>query len=145
MTNFKGLLLISLVVAFSVGSACTPKAEEQAKAVSADVKDKAAEIAEEAKDKTKEIAGEVAEKGKEVLSATGEAITDGWVLAKLKTKFSDDKLVKEGKIDVDVKDRVVTLKGTVPSAEAKAQAATIARGTEGVGRVVDELIVKVDY
>jgi hyperosmotically inducible protein len=144
MANSKGLILASLVVAFSVVSACTPRAEEQAKEVTQDVKDKAAEIAEEAKDKTKEIAGDVADKGKEVLSATGEAISDGWIVTKLKAKFADDKLVREGKINVDVKDRVVTLKGTVPSAEAKAQAATIARGTEGVSRVVDELAVKVE-
>ena len=39
------------------------------------------------------------------------------------------------------KNHVVTLKGTVGSAEAKARAATIAGGTEGVGHVVDDVIV----
>lgn len=145
MANSKRLILVSLVVAFSVGSACTPKAEEQAKEVTQDVKDKAAELAEEAKDKTKEIAGDVADKGKEVLSATGEAISDGWIVTKLKAKFADEKLLNDSRIDVDVSDRVVTLKGTVPSAEAKARAATIAGGTDGVRRVVDELAVKVEY
>jgi osmotically-inducible protein OsmY len=34
------------------------------------------------------------------------------------------------------------LKGTVPSRAAKARAAAIARGTEGVTRVIDELVIK---
>jgi osmotically-inducible protein OsmY len=139
------LILVSLVVAFSAVSACTPKAEDRAKEVTQEVKDKAAEIAEEAKDKTKEIAEGVADKGKEILSATGETISDGWIVTKLKVKFADEKLLKDSKINVDVSDRVVTLKGTVPSAEARARAATIAGGTEGVRRVVDELTVKLEY
>jgi osmotically-inducible protein OsmY len=144
MANSRRVILLTFVVAFSVVSACTPKAEEQAKEVSQDVKDKAGEIAEGAKDKTKEIAQDVADKGKEVLAATGEAISDGWIVTKLKAKFADEKLLNDSKINVDVSDRVVTLKGTVPSAEAKARATTIAGGTDGVRRVVDELIVKVE-
>jgi hyperosmotically inducible protein len=142
MANSKGLILVSLVIALSVGTACTPKAEEQAKEVTEDVKDKAAEIAEDAKDKTREVAGEVAAKGKEVLSATGEAITDGWITTKIKAKFADEKLLKDSKIDVDVSDHVVTLKGTVTSSDAKVRAAEIAGGTEGASRVVNELLVK---
>lgn len=131
MTNSKGLILISLLITFLVGSACTPEAEEKTKEVTEEVKDKAAEVAED-----------VADKGKEVLSATGEAITDGWITTKVKAKFADEKLLKDSSINVDVADRVVTLKGTVASADAKTRAAAIAGGTEGVSRVVDELVVK---
>jgi hyperosmotically inducible protein len=144
MANSNRLVSLCFVAALAVGSACTPKGEEQANQVTQDVKDKAAEIAEEAKDKTKEIAGEVADKGKEMLSATGEAITDGWIVAKVKTKFADEKLLKDSDINVDVKDRVVTLKGTVSSTAAKERAAAIAGGTEGVGRVIDDLVVKAE-
>lgn len=142
MTNSKGLILMSAIAAFLVGSACTPKAEEQAKEATQEIKDKAKEIAEETKDKTKEIAGDVADKSKQVLSDTGEAISDGWITAKIKVKFADEKLLKENTITVETDNRVVTLKGTVDSAAAKARATAIAGGTEGVGRVVDELIVK---
>ena len=141
MVNSKRLIL-SVVVAFAVGSACTPKAEDRAKEVTQEVQDKAKEIAEEAKDKTKEIAGEVVDKSKEVLSATGEAISDGWITTKIKAKFADEKILKDSKIDVDTNNRVVTLKGTVGSTAAKARARTIAGGTEGVGRVADDLVVK---
>jgi len=44
-------------------------------------------------------------------------------------------------INVDTKDRVVTLKGTVRSSAAKARAAEIARSTEGVTKVVNQLVV----
>jgi hyperosmotically inducible protein len=142
MLNSQRLILMSVLVAFAVGSACTPQAEERTKEVTEDVKDKAQESAEETKDKTKEIAEEVADKSKQILSATGEAISDGWITAKIKAKFADETLLKDSKINVDTSDRVVTLKGTVASPAAKERAATIAGGTEGVARVVDELMVK---
>ena len=141
MANSKRLILF-VVAAFAVGSACTPKAEDQTKEVTQEVKDKAKEIAEETKEKTKEIAEEVVDKSKQALSATGEAISDGWITTKIKAKFADEKLLKDSSINVDTKDRVVTLKGTVQSADARSRAVTIAGGTDGVGRVVDELSVK---
>jgi len=142
MRTFKRLMLASLACALSFGSACSPKAEDKTEDVTQKIEDKAEEIANETADKTKEIAGEIADKGKEIVSATGEAITDGWITAKVSTKFMDEKLLKDSKIDVDTKERVVTLKGTVGSKSAKTRAVTIARGTEGVLNVVDELGVK---
>ena len=142
MANSKWLILVSLVVAVSLVFACTPKTEEQAKEVTEKIEDKAKEIAGETADKTREIAGEIADKSKEVVSATGEVITDGWITTKVTAKFADEKILKDSKINVDTSNRVVTLKGTVPSAAAKSRAATIARGTEGVVSVVDQLTVK---
>jgi hyperosmotically inducible periplasmic protein len=93
-------------------------------------------------EKAKEIAGATAKKTKEVVSATGEAITDGWITTKVKTKFIDETLLKNSDIHVETNDHVVTLKGTVASKAAKAQAAAIAGGTEGVTRVINQLVVK---
>ena len=134
--------LASLAGALVFGTACSPKEEKRTEDVTQKIEHKAEEIANETADKTKEIAGEIADKSKEIVSATGEAITDGWITAKVSTKFMDDKLLKDSKIDVDTKDRVVTLKATVVSKAAKTQAVTIARGTEGVLNVVDELALK---
>jgi osmotically-inducible protein OsmY len=50
-------------------------------------------------------------------------------------------LLKDSGITVETTDRVVTLKGTA-GAEAKKQAVTIAGGTEGVVRVVDQIVAK---
>jgi osmotically-inducible protein OsmY len=93
-------------------------------------------------DKTKEIAGKAANKTKAVVSATGETITDGWITGKVKTKFVDEALLKGSDIKVDTNDHVVTLKGTVKSSAARERAAAIASGTEGVTRVVNQLVVK---
>jgi hyperosmotically inducible protein len=93
-------------------------------------------------EKTKELAGTTATKTKEVAATTGEAINDSWITTKLKTKFLDETLLKDSDIHVETNDRVVTLTGAVPSSAAKARAAAIASGTEGVTRVVNQLVVK---
>jgi hyperosmotically inducible protein len=49
--------------------------------------------------------------------------------------------VKAYKIDVDTKEKVVTLTGNVDSALAKSRAVEIATDTDGVTRVVDNLTV----
>jgi hyperosmotically inducible protein len=73
---------------------------------------------------------------------TGEVITDGWITTKVSAKFVDEKLLKGSSINVDTKDHAVTLKGTVGSDAAKARAVEIARNTDGVVRVVNQLVVK---
>ena len=93
-------------------------------------------------EKTKEIAGKSANETKRIVSATGEEITDGWITTKVKTKFSGETLLKGSDLHVDTDDKVVTLKGTVASKAARTRAAEIARGTEGVKRVVEEIVVK---
>jgi hyperosmotically inducible protein len=114
---------------------------DKTKEVAVKTADKTKEVAVKTADKTKEIAGAVADKSKDVVSATGEKITDGWITTKLNAKFVDETLLKDSKINVDSKDHVVTLKGTVKSDAGKARAVAIARGTEGVVRVIDQLVV----
>ena len=123
-------------------SACSENDKDQARKAAQDIEDKTKEIAEDAAEKTKEVVADVADKGKEIVSATGEVITDGWITTKLKAKFADDKLLKDSGIDIETKERVVTLKGTVPTTQAKRQATMIAGGTEGVLKVVDQIVVK---
>ena len=132
-------LALSMVV---IGSSCSPKDKDQARQAVQDLEDKTKEVAEDAADKTREVAADVADKGKEVVSATGEAITDGWITTKVKAKFADDRLLKDSNITVETSDRVVTLKGTVASSAAKKSAMTIAGGTEGVLRLVDQVVLK---
>jgi hyperosmotically inducible protein len=52
-----------------------------------------------------------------------------------------DDTVKAYRIDVDTKDRVVTLSGAVDTPQARERAVEIARGTEGVQDVVDRLTI----
>jgi hyperosmotically inducible protein len=125
------LLMAVCAGAVSAMSACTDRDANEAK--------KNAAVAVDA---TRAGAEKVAEKTKEVAVATGAAVTDGWITTKLKAKFGDETMLKGSDINVDTTDHVVTLSGAVPSAMAKERAVEIAGGTEGVKRVVNQLVVR---
>jgi len=65
--------------------------------------------------------------------------SDPGITTAVKTKLAADDTVKAYKIDVDTKEGVVTLAGTVDSPAAKSRAVEIAKTTNGVKSVVDEL------
>jgi hyperosmotically inducible periplasmic protein len=67
--------------------------------------------------------------------------SDPGITTAVKSKFAADDTVKAYRIDVDTKDRVVTLSGEVDNAVAKARAVEIARGVEGVRDVVDNTAI----
>jgi hyperosmotically inducible protein len=62
--------------------------------------------------------------------------------AKIKSKMALDDTVEASRIDVDAAEGVVRLHGTVDSQSAKARALQLARETDGVVSVVDELTVR---
>jgi len=67
---------------------------------------------------------------------------DAWITAKIQAKYFLDADVKGHDINVDTTEGVVTLSGSVESAEQKLEAEQIARETEGVDRVVNQLRVE---
>ena len=67
--------------------------------------------------------------------------SDPGITTAVKSKFAADDTVKAYRIDVDTKDRVVTLSGEVDNAAAKARAVELARGVEGVRDVVDNTAI----
>ena len=67
--------------------------------------------------------------------------SDPGITTAVKTKLAADDTVKAYKIDVDTKEGVVTLAGTVDTAEAKTRAVEVARSTKGVVSVTDQLSV----
>lgn len=129
LTQF--LAMAVLVGAATAGAACANQSAEETR-----------KNVDEAADKTKVAAERVAEKTREVAVATGAVVSDGWITAKIKAKISDETVLNDSKIAVETKDHEVTLSGSVPSAPAKARALEIANGTEGVKRVVSQLVVK---
>jgi osmotically-inducible protein OsmY len=72
----------------------------------------------------------------------GAAITDGAITAAVKSKLMADAAAEAARIDVDTKDHVVTLTGTVSSAAEKTEAVSAARATSGVREVRDRLVVE---
>jgi len=73
------------------------------------------------------------------LNKAGETITDAWITTKVKWFYLGDNLLKGSDINVDTAANVVTLKGTVKSAAGRDRAVTLARNTDGVHKVVDQL------
>jgi hyperosmotically inducible periplasmic protein len=71
----------------------------------------------------------------------GASLDDAWIHTKLVAKFIGDADTPGRKINVDVVNNVVTLRGTVDTAEQRAEAERIAGNTEGVKRVVNQLKV----
>ena len=69
------------------------------------------------------------------------AQTDPGITTAVKAKFAADDVVKAYKIDVDTKDHVVTLTGAIDSSAAKTRAVELARATDGVNNVIDNLTV----
>jgi osmotically-inducible protein OsmY len=94
--------------------------------------------------KTEEGVGKAAEKTSDAVGKAGDKLSDASVTTGVKTGLTGEPLLKDSSIDVDTVDHVVTLKGTVASAAAKARAAAIAADTKGVTRVVNQLLVKGD-
>ena len=146
MKQCRYVILVALVGLATAGAACTQKAADEnfadaTRDVAQRTADKTKEIAGKTADKTTEIAGDIATKTKELSATTGEAITDAWITTKVSAKFVDETLLNGSHINVDTDNQVVTLRGTVTSAAAKSRAAAIAGGTEGVTRVVNQLVV----
>ncbi len=82
-----------------------------------------------------------------LISAASLALTaacshsDAGITTAVKSKMAADDTVKASEINVDTHNRVVTLNGTVGSQAQKERAAVIARGTDGVTSVVDDIVV----
>lgn len=81
-------------------------------------------------------------KTEEAVGKVGEKSTDTSITTRIKASFSGETLLQNTAIDVDTKDRVVTLRGTVGSNAAKARAGDIARSTDGATSVVNQLVVR---
>lgn len=91
------------------------------------------------------VRGEKPESG----TATGAAATadtnrlpDPWITAKIQSKYFMDGDVKGRDINVDTVNGVVTLKGSVESESEKRQAEALARNTDGVRQVQNQLTLE---
>jgi hyperosmotically inducible protein len=92
-------------------------------------------------DATKDAARTATDKTKAGAEKTGEFVTDAAITTAVKTKLLADGKTPGLKIDVDTKDGVVTLSGTVKTRAELDKAVADARGTKGVTRVVNDLKV----
>ena len=73
---------------------------------------------------------------------TGDKVDDAAITTKVKTALMAEPGLRSLEINVDTRDNIVTLNGTVDSQEKKQRAMQIAQGVEGVKSVSDNLVVK---
>ncbi len=76
---------------------------------------------------------------KHAYHGTATAVSDSAITAKVKTGLHENKITTGSDIHVDTVAGVVTLKGTVASADASSNAQQVAQQTNGVKEVRNEL------
>ena len=79
---------------------------------------------------------------RESVGTAGQRIEDAWITTRIQSKFFVDDQIKARKVEVDTKDGIVTLRGSVATAAAKTAAENLAVETDGVTRVNN--LLKVD-
>jgi osmotically-inducible protein OsmY len=90
---------------------------------------------------TEEHARDAREKATQFGDKVGDSIDDAWIHTKITGKLIGDGDTSAREINVDVNNNMVTLRGTVDTAEEKAEAARLATETEGVRSVNNQLKV----
>jgi len=90
----------------------------------------------------RETGAAIGEKTAVAASRVSASLEEGSLTAKIKAKMVLDDLVKARTIDVTTEGTTVTLTGTVHSTQERDRAVTLARETNGVSKVVDQLAVR---
>jgi osmotically-inducible protein OsmY len=118
-------------------------ATQEARRITEAVKEKLGDIrAEDIKEELAKTGKVVRQKAEKAGAAVADAATNARITAAIKAKYALDPDLSALKTSVDTTDGVVTLAGTVSSAEAVAKAMTLALETEGVREVVSNLQIK---
>ena len=89
--------------------------------------------------KARDAGAKIGEATAQAANQAEDAIEQGAVTAKIKSKMALDDLVKARNIDVDTNGTVVTLTGVVDSEAERKRAVELAKETKGVTSVVDHL------
>jgi osmotically-inducible protein OsmY len=88
-------------------------------------------------------AGETADRIKTESVKAGEKLEDVWLATKIHAKFVGDRDIKARDVKVSANDGVVTLKGRLLNESEHQLALTLAKNTDGVKQIVDNLDVEV--
>lgn len=92
--------------------------------------------------KAREVGAKVGETTAAAADQARRAVNEGAVTAKIKAKMGLDDTVKALDIDVDTVGTTVTLSGVVATDAQRQKALQLARETDGVKQVVDQLRVR---
>lgn len=118
----KGFALAGLAVVLAAGPAAARDDDKKPAQASEQARDRAEARDENARD-------------------LGDTLGDAWLVTKVKAQFWDEEALDNSDINVDARDGVIILRGTVASQAGKARAVQVAKSTEGVKRVEDRLSI----
>jgi hyperosmotically inducible periplasmic protein len=90
---------------------------------------------------TEEHARRERESAKSYGDKIGDTLDDAWIHTKIVAKLLTNSNTPERKINVDVVNNTVTLRGSVDTAAQKTEAEMVAKNTDGVKNVINQLKV----
>jgi len=96
----------------------------------------------ERRDYTEDMARDARERATRNSESIGNSLDDGWIHTKIRAQLVGHGEFPGGHLNVDVKNSVVTLRGSVATKADRAKAEQIAKTTEGVKSVRNLLVVK---
>ena len=96
----------------------------------------------ERKDYDADMAREARARAAKSSESVGDSVDDAWIHTKIRTKLLGEGEFPGGSVNVDVKNNVVTLRGHVSTQADKAKAESIAKATDGVKSVRNQLVIK---
>lgn len=71
-----------------------------------------------------------------------DAVTDDMIYNNVRIKLASDQVVKGGALEVDVKNGVVTLAGSVEEQKQKERATKLTKSVKGVKQVVNNITLR---
>jgi len=84
---------------------------------------------------------ETGQAAKDATGTTGKAISDGWIKSKIAAQYVTEDALNDSDIDIDITKGAVSLSGAVRTPAAKARAEELAKTTDGVKSVKNNLKV----
>ena len=108
-------------------------------APAADTTTAAREAGHDAADKTREAGRDTRDAAKNTAGTTGKAMSDGWIKSKIAAQYVAEDSLDKSDIDIDISKGAVTLNGAVRTMAAKNRATAIAKATDGVKSVTNNL------
>ena len=71
-----------------------------------------------------------------------DPVSDDMIYNNVRLKLASDAVVKGGALEVEIKEGVVTLSGSVETEKQRDRAAKLARGVKGVKQVVNNINIR---
>lgn len=91
---------------------------------------------------TEDMAREARERAATASDSIGDSLDDAWIHTKIRTALLTEGEFPGGSLNVDVKNNVVTLRGSVGTRIDRTKAEDIAKAIKGVKSVRNQLVVK---